>query len=652
MRLPRRRTVLALVGNDLRALLRSPRTLLMSVVLPLAIWPLVFLVTQWVQDERDHRLDSTIFEYALTGSQSDEAADLLSGLPDEAPLLNRLRDIPDDRLLEALNESEISFWIVATETDSGTLDLRIHHRGDRETSREAVGRLSRALETELEQQRSRVLEARDFPLALDDIGRVEEADLASDEASSGLELGRFLTLTVTMMLLIGGSVVASDCLAGEKERGTLETLLTTAATRLEIVTAKHQVILLVGVTTLVLQLLDLLVFLGLGLIELPAGMVAVFTPGLGVLLFFLYLPVASLVASLLLMTSAWAKSYKEAQLYYLPVFLLTLIPALAPLMPTISLRSGVLVVPIAGLAVAAKELMSGNFDGPPIAATWAVTLAAAGLAAWQSVQLLHREALVTPGGDEGEGIDAGGRRSFDADVLRWCAVLWAIVLLAATFTGTDATLVGQLSFNFGLLTVGGFLILKIYRLPWRQALAIRAPRPAAWLAVAIGAPSGLLLSNSLFHLTQRFAPVPDAALEAFSESLIPKDMPAWLLLLLVAALPGLVEELFFRGILLHGLRKRSRWRAALIVAVVFGIYHVSLFRLLPTAALGFVLAWVTLLSASIWPAVVWHTLNNGLALHFDPGARATEPLWIAAALVGLTLSILVLRFSAGRRRES
>lgn len=661
MRTPNRRTVLALVGNDLRALLRSPRSIVMSIVLPLAIWPAVFLITDWVQESRDDRLDQLIFEFALVGPRSTDAAEILDQLPTGAPLLNRVRDLEsartepqtlDDALKAALDDATLSFWIEATDGESpDTLLLRLHHRADRESSRVAIEKLSASLDAALENSRAGLLEDRGFPISLDDAGRIDELDIASEEASGGLELGRFLTLTVVMMLLVGGSVVASDCLAGEKERGTLETLLTTAASRFDIVTAKHLVILIVGVTTMLLQILDLLIFLGLGLIDLPESLAAAFTPALGLMLFLLYLPVASLIASVLLMTSAWAKSYKEAQLYYFPVFLLSLAPALSALIPTIRLRSGILAVPIGGVAVAAKELMSGNYDWLAIGATWLVTLLAAILAAWQSVQLLHREALVTTGGSDSEGSDIGGRRSFGADVLRWCAVLWAIVLLTATFTGADATLVGQLSFNFGLLILGGAIILRYYRLPWRNALALRLPRPSAWLAVALGAPAGILLAGSLFHLTQWIAPVPDSALEAFSESLIPEGMPAWLLILLIAILPGIVEEFFFRGLLLYGLRNRSQLRAALIVAVVFGIYHVSLFRLLPTAALGFVFAWVTLLSGSIWPAVLWHALNNGIGLFYDPGEMATNPVWIVVALGALAASMAILRNDASQRPQ-
>ena len=128
-------------------------------------------------------------------------------------------------------------------------------------------------------------------------------------------------------------MVAIDSIAGEKERGTLETLLTTAASRGEILVAKHLGVLAIALLITLLQSANLLVYVGLKLLPLPANLAAAVTPGTVALLFFMYLPVAALVASVLLLISGYARSYKEAQMYFMPVVLLGLVPALAPFLP-------------------------------------------------------------------------------------------------------------------------------------------------------------------------------------------------------------------------------------------------------------------------------------------------------------------------------
>lgn len=95
-------------------------------------------------------------------------------------------------------------------------------------------------------QRAELLQARGFAFQPEQTAAISVIDLASKGQVAGLTLGRMLSLLFMFFMLVGGAVVATDLLAGEKERGTLETLLTTAASRAEIVLAKHLVILTVA----------------------------------------------------------------------------------------------------------------------------------------------------------------------------------------------------------------------------------------------------------------------------------------------------------------------------------------------------------------------------------------------------------------------
>jgi membrane protease YdiL (CAAX protease family) len=122
------------------------------------------------------------------------------------------------------------------------------------------------------------------------------------------------------------------------------------------------------------------------------------------------------------------------------------------------------------------------------------------------------------------------------------------------------------------------------------------------------------------------------------------------MVLFLAVMPGVFEELAFRGVLLHGLRKRIRrpWLLALAVGLIFGAFHVSLFRIVPTAFLGFILTLVVLFSGSIYPAMLWHALNNAAAIvpsslgwvqeDFTP-----EGWWVIPAGMVLLISLWILK---------
>jgi membrane protease YdiL (CAAX protease family) len=159
-----------------------------------------------------------------------------------------------------------------------------------------------------------------------------------------------------------------------------------------------------------------------------------------------------------------------------------------------------------------------------------------------------------------------------------------------------------------------------------------------------------VLAAGLGELVNRYIfPIPERMLEAFGQSIAPPDLSIWQLVFFLTILPGVFEELTFRGVLLHGLRKRirRRWLLAAVIGVIFGFFHVSLFRILPTALLGFVLTYVVLLSGSIYPAMLWHTLNNALGLlpmrlELIPDDFQPSAWWVLPAAIGLAVALWIL----------
>src|SRR4029077_6614883 len=110
----------------------------------------------------------------------------------------------------------------------------------------------------------------------------------------------------------------------------------------------------------------------LRVIELPKDFDLQLPTGMALTLLLLFVPLAATIASVLLLISAYSKSYKESQMYFFPVYLLSLIPSLASLMPGISLRSAIAFVPLANVSVAAREIMMGKPDPMMIVVTFGV----------------------------------------------------------------------------------------------------------------------------------------------------------------------------------------------------------------------------------------------------------------------------------------
>ena len=658
--------VTTLFRAELRMVLRDRRMLITSLVLPLLVTPFMILASSRTIRKREQALQHLTYHYAVAGSQASLVRSLLAAT--RAQLALSTTNPPADGLqanrfqfeevtcadpAAALSRGEIHFVVeglTATEarppkpapeagpaqskpapaagarTDasrelddgeapvSGVPVVRLIYRADRDDSSAGMSRMDRALRETRRVQRAGLLSARGFSTKPAELAVVREHDLASKTQLAGLALGRTLTLLLLLFILTSGAVIATDSLAGEKERGTLETLLTTSAGRVEILAAKHLVVLAIALFITCIQALNLLVYVGFRLLPVPASLAAAVPPRVACLLFLLFLPVAALAANVLLLISGYARSYKEAQMYFMPALLVGLLPALAPLLPGVTLRSAIVLVPVANIALASKEILIGVFDWPMILLAWVVTASAAVWTTRLGVKVLSTERLLSAAGTDAAEF-VGGPALFERRVLAWFAALWAVLVIVSNYTGkADVRL--QIVINLvGVFFGASCLMLRRYRLdPW-AALALRAPRPAVWLGVLIGVPGGMLTALGLFQVANLFLPVPAKVMESFGENVLPPGVPFWQLLVFLSVLPGIFEEIAFRGLLLHGLRRRLRPAAlALVVGLVFGLFHVALFRFVPTACLGVMLAAVTLLTGSIYPAMLWHALSNAAGI--------------------------------------
>jgi sodium transport system permease protein len=437
-----------------------------------------------------------------------------------------------------------------------------------------------------------------------------------------------------------------DIVAGEKERGSLETLLTTAARREEIVAAKQLAILAVALVITLIQVANILVYLNLKVIELPQDWIIEVQPITIITLLFLFIPFAAFFSAILLMISAYAKSYKEAQLYFFPVYLVSLVPALAAVLPGISLRSAIALVPVANVSVAAREIMVGKFDWPMLALAVAAMSAAAVWAMRTSARMLSQERLITA--SEADAADlAGGAALFPKHVLRWYAVMGVIMFGVALNVPQLGTMRSQILFNeLAIFLVIPLLMIRWYRLDFRKALALRPVKPLAWLATLLVIPSANIVGVGVFRLANLFLPVPERVLEEFGRTIIPEGISTWQLIFFVAILPGICEEIGFRGTLLYGLHRRFRpITLAIVIGIIFGFFHTALFRILPTAFLGVILTALALLTGSILPGILLHAGNNAMGVLLGKSEIPLHELgwWIylvAAFILGLAFYIL------------
>jgi sodium transport system permease protein len=649
-------TIRVLLNHELRMLVRDRRTVILAVALPVLLYPFMFYAMKSIQERRTRTLEETTYRYAVTGAEAAELRSVLArakvspaNVGEDKTGRFTFEEVSVRDAAASLRDGEIHFYLEALsgaqadalptrekgarpgDSDVGAHPpqkeimpapsrlpgvplILIYYQGDRDSSQAGEEKMRDLLLRERRSNRDALLRQHGLAANPSEVIRIDGKSLASAAQVTGSWVGRFLTAFLVMFLLTGGSVVAIDIIAGEKERGSLETLLTTAAHRGEIVAAKQLTILLVGLTITIINIANILAFVTFRVIEMPRDFVIAAPPEAVVALLLLFVPVAALISSVLLMLSAYAKSYKEAQLYFFPVYLLSFVPALAAVLPGISLRSAIAIVPLANVSVAVREIMVGKFDWPMILLTLAIMILAALWTIRVSGKMLAQERLVTAS-DADRADFAGGPALFPKHVLRWYALLGVILFSVALNVPQLATVRRQVLFNELLLFLGGPLLMTWkYRLNFREALAVRKVKPAVWLAALLLIPSGNLVGIGVFRLANLVVPVPRQMLEQFGREIVPPDMPLWQVYLLLALLPGICEEIAFRGTLLYGLRRKFRpLGLALAVGLIFGLFHVALFRIIPTGFMGVFLTAIALLTGSVFPGMLVHAGNNALA---------------------------------------
>jgi sodium transport system permease protein len=294
----------------------------------------------------------------------------------------------------------------------GKATVKLQGREGDETSKLAARRLNAALKLWQQRLKEARFVQKGLPPDFDEAIEVEDETAGKtevDKAAAGLRdaLSKVFPFILVMWTLAGALHPAIDLCAGEKERGTMETLLISPTSRGEIVAGKFLATWVFSAGTALWNL----AFMGGGawLLGLVLPFPVLRLAGLGWCAF-MVLPLAALFSAVSLGLGVYARSTKEGQYYLMPVFFVTLPLILLSLAPGIELTVGYSLVPVTGLSLLLQKLLSVAPQSPylwayfvPVFGSQAACLA---LALWWAVRQFHREDVLFR---EAERLDLGQR---------------------------------------------------------------------------------------------------------------------------------------------------------------------------------------------------------------------------------------------------
>lgn len=659
------RIIWTIFRRELIDQLRDRRTLFMVLVLPVLLYPMLgmgmFKAAEMLSDKPD--------VVVVVGAEN------LPESPPYPPLLNEAQDRFDAALFEGpanVNRFEVKLasadspWtrpesrrellrqrqasvvlIVPPDlperlSQSSSDVIGIAFNGASEPSQNAFLRVDRLISRWGKSVGNQRLAREDKPEDFAEPIRAQPDDVATAQESGATVWARLFPFLLVMMSLTGAFYPAVDLCAGEKERGTMETLLLSPASRAEIVTGKFLTVLLASVSTALFNLASM----GLTALQLAPAMAmipggsaraGIQPPSLasGFWMVLLLVPLAGFFSALSVALAVLARSMKEGQYYLTPVYLVAMPLVMMTLLPGIELSPSYSLIPITGSALLLRALMLGEYSQaaryfiPVVVPTLAYAVLALRWAVdqFQNESVLFREAERFVPRDYVRHLvrDRGPLPTSGAAVFGFLLMIASAWFVSKWISPSPIGIVlGQV----GYVLLPALALTFLLASSPRRTLRLSMPRGSD-LAIAVGLVVCLNpLQMQLSYWVEQIFPMSSALQEALQHAIGPMNWPT--ALVVMALVPAVCEELAFRGFLLSGLESGQSQRSAIVIsALLFGFMHVmvSVYQQLFNATLlGLVLGLLAVRSRSILPGIVLHALNNGLAVSL--GYLAERPGWM------------------------
>jgi sodium transport system permease protein len=397
------RDIWILYRMELRSALRERAIVVYSILLPIFLYPVMLWVMftamtfiQGVTEGYTSRVvvvgePPAVHEVLVDSLDATSGVELILGMAEEDAL----------QLVQG-GEADALMTFRAPEPEGEALEgnFAILVRYDRSDARSQMAR--ERIEQEVAEYRSRWMEGEAEVRGLDEEARVlfvtASEDVSTKEDRGAMILAMMIPLFLSIMVAVGCFYPAVDTTAGERERSTWETLMTTSASRASVVTAKYLYVATMGVTAGLLNVGA--IFVSIGAIMAPlmgeAGEISFRIPLLGIPVMMAgAVALALLLSAGMMILAAFARTFKDGQAMVQPVYVVAvLMPLLLGQQTDRTLTPELALIPVANVAMMIRDAMAGVFLWPLIAQTLVVDLVMVALCLWLARFILRFEDVI------------------------------------------------------------------------------------------------------------------------------------------------------------------------------------------------------------------------------------------------------------------
>jgi len=391
------RNIKLVYKKELLDIIRDRRTIISMIVIPILIFPIITVGFSALVASMMTKTKGELQKVAILNEQA------APGLKDAIISSGKLQISETDSVETAIHKKEIDAAVVIPDNFQERLSsfdtISVAILVDETVNKSEFA--SQKLKNILSDYRKGIIESRlrekGLETALAEPFEVETKNIASKEKMGSFMLSLILPYVIIILSLTGAMYTAMDLTAGEKERGTMETILTSPIPRWQLATGKFLTVVTTSIVATVLAIVSLAVTMAYSMSSSGAmseHFALKITPYSIIVIALIMIPTASLFSAILMSISLAAKSYKEAQSYTSPFMMAVILPSMVSFVPGIELNAAIAVIPFVNISLCLKDAMMGDFNPLYITIIFASTAVYAAIAIFVAHRLFEKESVI------------------------------------------------------------------------------------------------------------------------------------------------------------------------------------------------------------------------------------------------------------------
>ena len=359
--------IFSIFKKELTDVLRDRRTLFFMIAMPVIVMPLIFIGSLKFQEYQNKKSEEKILNIALVNeSRETKIRDYILNQKG----VNLIEDIDADSLEAGIKSDSLQGGLYIGKNFLNNIStnqmgaVEIYYK-----SSDLMSKAKKRINNALDQYKNEVVAGRllrfDIDKNLLEPLQIIDKDMSTKKETIGKALGGLVPYMLVIFIFLGAMYPAIDLGAGEKERGSLETLLSSPATKFEITVGKLMVVSLTGLVSGLISVVGItapMYFIDNIPDQIKSTVLEIISPFMIISVIFLMIPIAIFFASMLLSISFYARSFKEAQSLMGPLNIIIIVPLMLTLGPGIEIDHITALIPLINVGLLTKEILAGSVE--------------------------------------------------------------------------------------------------------------------------------------------------------------------------------------------------------------------------------------------------------------------------------------------------